>query len=170
MRRTLATALIALAGSAAAAAAAPLANLPTVFETQLATLRAQHVGPVLLPETFLGYRKRVYPSIFRSTGGYELRLLTKPGHCAHFDVCDTAEFSSRRGAPSGPVKIALTEGITGRYREQRCSLQTDTCLPPRIEFAYRGWTYTIAGEIATSVTAPADFTHMANSAIDHGPR
>lgn len=170
MPRILAAALIALAVTCATAVAVPLPNLPTLFKSQLATLHARHVGPILLPETFLAYRKHLYPSIFRSTHGYELRLLEKPGHCAHFDVCDVAEFSSRRGAPSGPVKIALAHGITGRYREQRCSERTETCLPPKIEFAYGGWTYTIAGEIATSVSAPADFAHMANSAIRHGPR
>jgi hypothetical protein len=172
MRRTLATALIALAaGCGAAVAAVPLANLPTVFKKQLATLHARHVGPILLPETFLAYRqKRMYPSLFRSTGGYELRLLSRPGHCAHFDVCDVAEFSSRHGSPDGAVKIALTQGITGFYRAQRCSERTNTCLPPRIEFVYRGWTYTIGGEIASSYTAPDVFAHMADSAIGHGPR
>lgn len=170
MRRALTAALIAFAMSCAAAAAVPLANLPTVFRDQLATLHAKHVGPILLPETFLAYRKHLYPEIFRSTHGYELRLLDKPGHCTHFDLCDVAEFSARRGAPSGPRKIALTQGISGRYRDQRCSERTNTCLPPKIEFAYRGWTYTIAGEIATSVSAPDDFAHMANSAIRHGPR
>jgi hypothetical protein len=168
--RTLTIALIALAATGSTAVAVPLANLPTLFKAQLQTLHAKHVGPILLPETFLAYRKQLYPEIFRSTHGYELRLLDKPGHCAHFDLCDVAEFSARRGAPSGPRRIALTRGITGRYREQRCSERTNTCLPPKIEFAYRGWTYTIAGEIATSVSAPDDFAHMANSAIRHGPR
>jgi hypothetical protein len=170
MRRVLAAALIAAAAACVTADAAPLANLPTLFKDQLATLHARNVGPILLPETFLAYRKHLYPSIFRSSRGYELRLLDKPGHCAHFDICDVAEFSARHGAPDGPRRITLIRGITGRYRDQRCSLKTETCRPPKIEFAYRGWTYTIAGEIATSVSAPSVFAHMANSAISHGPR
>jgi hypothetical protein len=170
MHRALPAVLVAAIAATTARGAVHLPNLPATFRSQLATLHAKHVGPILLPETFLGYRKHYHPSLRRTTHGYELDLATSPGCHSSYSLCFIASFSARHGAPRGIETLPLAGGITGHYRSQKCSETTGTCRAPTLEFVYGGLTYSIAAEIARTPTERPDFTRMANSAIVHGPR
>jgi len=140
------------------------ANVVHVLARSLPGARRGGV-PVLLPAHYTIDVARVYGSGGAVPGGYALSLAAAPA-CHDATACFLAAFSGVRGATLGAgASVALTHGLSGRYRALSCGA---SCSPGSVSWVQHGVTY----EIQANVIGPerGALVRLADAAISAGPR
>jgi hypothetical protein len=150
-----------------AALAAPTVDLPELFADELPRITARTSVPVLLPQAMPDEFDDYFPSGFGRERRWGLQLGAAEG-CGGATACFIATFSGRKGGtPSGPRRVRLARGRTGRFKPLSCGA---SCSPPSIEWKERGATFSIQAKVGTQETERRILKRMANSAIRNGPR
>src|SRR5215213_8941582 len=119
MLRRYAAAMVQILALSAALAAANV-DLPDLFAEQLPKLRERSEVPVLLPQSMPDEFEEYHPTGFGHRHRWGLQI-GAVAHCGGATACFVAAFSGAEGGkPSGPQKIRLARGRTGRFRPLSC--------------------------------------------------
>lgn len=160
----LAAGLLATAGTATAITPATKVTMTKVFKTVLPKVQDRAGVPIRIPRTiFLSSSSKLYATGHGDTNSYSLELAFAP-NCGNATACFAADFLAVRGGPllSGQT-VALTKGISGRFRPTSCGA---SCAPPSIVWRQNGVVYTL--QVPGGGTNQAEreaLTSYANAAI-----
>jgi hypothetical protein len=145
-----------------AAMAGPTIDLPELFADQLPRLKEKSTVPILLPQRMPDRFDEYFPTGFGRERRWGLQIGAAPG-CGGATACFVADFRARAGGrPSGPRKVELARGRSGRFKPLTCGA---SCSPPSIEWRERGATFSIQAKVRGR-----RLVEMANSAIRNGAR
>jgi hypothetical protein len=168
LRRAVLTALVALAVTAAPAAALAVDVNATLGKAGARVVERSSV-PVLLPDLLdLDHDQRVYGTGGVTDTGYALAL-TASRRCAA-NACYLASFDAERGGtPAFRRRVKLRGGVPGWFKPVTCGA---SCSPATIQFRTYGVLYSISASLPdpTSAAQLRRLRTAANEALKAGPR
>lgn len=180
-QRLLQVVLTTTAETATLPAASRQALLPQPFRAVVPKIKQQTTVAILLPDEFPNtvQQQSLYAQAEASTNSYEITLTSRP-NCganaclvglfqAQRDDKMLAAFHARHDDTGG---VLLTGNVSAYYKPVTCG---GSCTPPSIAWVYDGVLYSMQLEVQWKArlepqAAQAFLVHMANSALQAGPR
>ena len=152
----------------AAAAEAKVYDVREELANQIDEVAPATNVPIRLPVSInLGYDGQIFGEGIAGRRDYDLDLSGAP-QCNHATACFMAHFSGERG---GSLvfrrRVALANGITGRYKPIGCGA---SCSPPMVEWKQGGYLYRIQAKVpAGGRRARRMLVRLANQSIRSTP-
>jgi hypothetical protein len=149
-------------GVSFAASSGKTVDLPAILAVQIAKAKRSGVRVLIPSRIDAGLpASHLYASGGANAAGYDIQLAAVRD-CRDSSACFVAEFWGGAGRLDVDDRVALSKGITGRYRASSCGA---SCAPATIEWLEFGARYMI--QFTGSRTA---LVTLADSAISAGPR
>jgi hypothetical protein len=149
-------------GVSFAALSAKTVDLPAILAVQIAKAKRSGVRVLIPSRIDAGLpAAHLYASGGANAAGYDIQLAAVRD-CRDSNACFVAEFWGGAGRLDLDDRVALSKGITGRYRASSCGA---SCAPATIEWLEFGSRYMVQ-----FIANKATLVGLADSAIGAGPR